>query len=104
MPLDETLALIGAILSLITLVIVIVMLLTRNKYQNLNHVENTILDKVKDMETTMTKSIHESMLNFNTLVNEQLIKQSKSSSESITDLQQGFRPFPAKLEEAWCRP
>ncbi|MBI9008913.1 MAG: DNA recombination protein RmuC [Tenericutes bacterium] len=81
----EILSLIGAIISFIALIILILLLFNKNKNQDLNLVENTIIDKVKDMETAMTKSIHESMLNFNNLVNEQLRNQSKSSSDSITD-------------------
>ena len=81
----EIISLIGAIISFIALIILVLLLLNKGKNQELNIVENTIIDKVKDMETSMTKSIHESMLNFNSLVNEQLRNQSKSSSDSITD-------------------
>lgn len=85
MPLEQLYALIGAIFSFVVLILVIYMLLNRNKNNDLNTFENSILNEVKDMESTMTKSISESMLNFNNLVNEQLRNQSKTSSDSITE-------------------
>ena len=87
MPNEELYALLAAIFSFLILVVLLIYVFTnhKNKGEGLNDVENTILDKVKSMETSMTKSIADSMLNFNTLVNDQLIKQSKSSSDSITE-------------------
>jgi len=100
---EQIISLIGAIISFIALIILILLLFNKNKNQELNVVENTIIDKVKDMETAMTKSIHESMLNFNSLVNEQLRNQSKSSSDSITDFRLNINKelanFQSKINE-----
>lgn len=85
MPPEQVYALVGAIFSFMVLVLVVYMLLSKNKTNDINIVENSILEEVNNMESTMTKSITNSMLSFNTLVNEQLMKQSKSSSDSITD-------------------
>jgi len=103
MTTEQIISLIGAIISFIALIILILLLFNKNKNQELNVVENTIIDKVKDMETAMTKSIHESMLNFNSLVNEQLRNQSKSSSDSITDFRLNINKelanFQSKINE-----
>lgn len=85
MPPEQVYALIGAIFSFLVLILVVYMLLSKSKNNDINIVENSILEEVNNMESTMTKSITNSMLSFNTLVNEQLMKQSKSSSDSIAD-------------------
>ncbi|MBN2540888.1 MAG: DNA recombination protein RmuC [Bacilli bacterium] len=85
MSLAEILSLIAAILSLLTLLFVGMILMKRGNDSNLDGFEDSITDKVRGMESNVTKSIYESMLDFNKAVSEQLQKQSESSSENITE-------------------
>lgn len=87
MDLPEILGLIGIILSVAILTILIVILLRKNTGSSaeLSGVEDSIIDKVRSVETSMTKSIYESMLKFNNDVNEQLRKQTDMSNDNITE-------------------
>lgn len=85
MQLPEILALIAALLSLATVILLVVVITRKRDASDLDGLEDSIVDKVRTMETTLTKSIYESMLKFNNGVNEQLQKQSELSSDNITE-------------------
>lgn len=85
MQLPEILALIAALLSLTTVILLVVVITRKRDESDLVGLEDSIVDKVRTMETTLTKSIYESMLKFNNGVNEQLQKQSELSSDNITE-------------------
>ncbi len=85
MNLEQVLALIAVILSAFTLAILIFILLTKKNDNNLGDIGGSIVDKVNSMESSVTKSIYESMLKFNMDVNEQLIKQTDLSGENIAE-------------------
>lgn len=85
MNLPEILALIAAIFSLITFLLVVFLLTRKHDDAHLDEFEDSIIDKVRTMETSVTKSIYESMLKFNTDVNEQLRKQTDLSNDNITE-------------------
>lgn len=87
MTLPEILGLIGVILSVVILVVLIFMMTNKNSADDgdLKDIEESIIDKVRNLESAVTKSIYESMLKFNNDVNEQLRKQTDTSNENITD-------------------
>ena len=87
MTLPEILGLIGVILSVAILVILVFILNSKvaNDDGNLKDIEESIIEKVRNLETAVTKSIYESMLRFNNDVNEQLRKQTETSNENITE-------------------
>lgn len=83
--LPEVLALIGVILSIAILVLLVVLLMKKTTNGDLGDVEESIIDKVGKLENVMTKSIYESMLKFNSTINDQLREQTDSSNKSITE-------------------
>ncbi|HOO44247.1 MAG TPA: hypothetical protein PKU69_04160, partial [Bacillota bacterium] len=85
MSLPEILGLIGVILSTIILVIIIFVYFGRNKNIDLDGMEDAIIDKVRDLENSLTKNVYESMLKFSQEVNDQLRKQTDMSNDNITE-------------------
>jgi len=84
MELSEILSLIVLGLSLIIVVLLILILMKNSNNLNSYKFEDSIIDKVKSVETSINKSIYKSMLDFNNGVNEQLRKQGEMSSENIS--------------------
>lgn len=103
MQLPEILALIAAILSFFTLLLVVFLITKKQDDAHLDDFEDSIIDKVRTMETSVTKSIYESMLKFNTDVNEQLRKQTDMSNDNITefrlDVNKELVNFQTKINE-----
>lgn len=87
MSLPEILGLIGVVLSVAILVILVFILNHKatNGDGDLKDIEESIIDKVRNLETAVTKSIYESMLRFNNDVNDQLRKQTDTSNDNITE-------------------
>lgn len=85
MTLEQILSLIAVILSAFILAILVFMMISKNKHNDLGDIEESIIDKVKNMESSVTKSMYEAMLKFNNDVNEQLRKQTDLSNENITE-------------------
>ncbi len=103
MGLAEILALVAAILSLLTLIFVGLMLLNRSNNSEIDGLEESITDKVRNMENSLTKSIYQSMLDFNKGVSEQLQKQSETSGDNITEfrlkVKEELSGFQEKIKE-----
>lgn len=85
MTLPEILSLAAAVISFITLIILIIFISTRDKSKDLNQIENTIIEKVNTLEKSVSSTTNDALLKFNNLVNNQLQKQQSSTSDSITE-------------------
>ncbi|MCK4551415.1 MAG: DNA recombination protein RmuC [Tenericutes bacterium] len=85
--LQDVLGVLGIILSIIIIVLLTLFLQKKNSNPNegLSEVEDSIIDRVGDVEKSLTKSIYESMIKFNSEVNEQLRKQTDLSNDNITE-------------------
>lgn len=107
MSLPEILGLIGVILSTIILVVLIFMYLGKNKNSDVSEMEGSILDKVRGLESALTKTVYESMLKFSNDVNDQLRKQTDMSNDNIADFRVNVNKelvsFQAKISEAMTK-
>ncbi len=103
MSLPEIFGLVSVILLTIILAITIVLVVfSRRKnagQEGLERFQDTFLDRVDDLKQGMTKSIYESMLNFNQEVNNQLLQTNTKSNESITEFRMNVNKELAAFEK-----
>ncbi len=87
MNLEQTLGLISVILTAFALVILVIILTKKSDNSNgdFSGMSDSIIEKVRGLESTLTKNIYESMRTFNNDVNEQLIKQTDMSKDNIAE-------------------
>ncbi len=85
MTLPEILSLSAAVISFITLLVLIIFISTRDKSKDLNQIENTIIEKVNTLEKSVSSATNDALLKFNNLVNYQLKEQQLSASSSMTE-------------------
>jgi DNA recombination protein RmuC len=89
MGLSETLGLIGVVLMVGVIILLIILLMKKPVADGLgSHFENledSLTHEVEEIKTTMTKSLFESMLEFNKGVNQQLMDSTVKSGENITE-------------------
>lgn len=95
------------ILVLIVTIVILILLLTRktsNDYDQLNKTEDSIIDKVRGLETSLSERIFESMLKFSDNVNDQLRKQTDMSNDNIAEFRikvnKELVEFQSKINES----
>ncbi|MBN2504181.1 MAG: DNA recombination protein RmuC [Bacilli bacterium] len=70
-----------------------------NGQDELNKMENTLLRQVEDLKLVMTKSIYESMMNFNQEVNNLLLETNTKSNASITEFRMNVNKELVSFEQ-----